>query len=277
MTAKNIMDNRVNGAGFTEAQVQQQGSNIINVAVPGRRAPEGREPGRADRAAAVPPGAAAGAEHGDADGYARPRRPALRPASAAPRPARRASASSTAKTGAAPAGAAAAGAREMASRSHTLTAAHAKASASPSASASASGQRQPVGRAPATSSSGAVHRGRRQRRRQPGQRPVKAQFNKLNCADKNWKQEVGYTSQQYNNPNIQTVSCGSLNGVSVQVRAGQGQGAGQGHQVGQRHASPDLQRVLADQPQLQSDGRHGVGHADPADVQQVRHGASALD
>ncbi len=33
--AKNIMANRVNGAGFTEAQVQQQGSDIINVAVPG--------------------------------------------------------------------------------------------------------------------------------------------------------------------------------------------------------------------------------------------------
>ena len=33
--AKNIMESRVNGAGFTEAQVQQQGSNIINVAVPG--------------------------------------------------------------------------------------------------------------------------------------------------------------------------------------------------------------------------------------------------
>ncbi len=35
VTAKNIMANRVNGAGFTEAQVQQQGSDIINVAVPG--------------------------------------------------------------------------------------------------------------------------------------------------------------------------------------------------------------------------------------------------
>ena len=33
--AKNIMASRVNGAGFTEAQVQQQGSDIINVAVPG--------------------------------------------------------------------------------------------------------------------------------------------------------------------------------------------------------------------------------------------------
>ena len=42
---------------------------------------------------------------------------------------------------------------------------------------------------------------------------MKAQFNKLNCADPNWKQQVGYTAQQYNNPNIQTVSCGSLGGV----------------------------------------------------------------
>jgi preprotein translocase subunit SecD len=44
--------------------------------------------------------------------------------------------------------------------------------------------------------------------------PVKAQFNKLNCADKNWKQQVGYTSQQYNNANIQTVSCGSEGGIT---------------------------------------------------------------
>ncbi|HEY6276886.1 MAG TPA: protein translocase subunit SecD [Streptosporangiaceae bacterium] len=33
-----IMTNRVNGAGFTEAQVVQQGSNIINVSVPGQNA-----------------------------------------------------------------------------------------------------------------------------------------------------------------------------------------------------------------------------------------------
>jgi preprotein translocase subunit SecD len=38
---------------------------------------------------------------------------------------------------------------------------------------------------------------------------VKAQFNKLNCADKNWQQTVGYTMGQYNNPHIQIVSCGS--------------------------------------------------------------------
>ena len=43
--------------------------------------------------------------------------------------------------------------------------------------------------------------------------PVKAQFNKLNCADKNWQKTVGYTSGQYNNRDIQIVSCGKQNGV----------------------------------------------------------------
>ena len=33
-----IMDNRVNGAGVTEAQVEQQGKDIINVSVPGQSA-----------------------------------------------------------------------------------------------------------------------------------------------------------------------------------------------------------------------------------------------
>src|ERR1043165_9410355 len=35
--AKQIMFNRVNGAGFTEAQVIQQGPDIINVSVPGKK------------------------------------------------------------------------------------------------------------------------------------------------------------------------------------------------------------------------------------------------
>ncbi|MBO0773174.1 MAG: protein translocase subunit SecD, partial [Actinobacteria bacterium] len=43
---------------------------------------------------------------------------------------------------------------------------------------------------------------------------VKALFNKLNCADPNWKKQVGYTAEQFNNPNIQTVSCGKINGVT---------------------------------------------------------------
>ena len=42
-TAISIMENRVNGAGFTEAQVQQQGSDLINVSVPGKNAQQVRQ------------------------------------------------------------------------------------------------------------------------------------------------------------------------------------------------------------------------------------------
>jgi preprotein translocase subunit SecD len=41
---------------------------------------------------------------------------------------------------------------------------------------------------------------------------VKAEFNKLNCADPNWQKEIGYTPQIWNDPHRQIVSCGSLNG-----------------------------------------------------------------
>jgi preprotein translocase subunit SecD len=33
-------------------------------------------------------------------------------------------------------------------------------------------------------------------------------FNKLNCNNKNWKQQAGYTSNQYDSPTSQIVSCG---------------------------------------------------------------------
>jgi preprotein translocase subunit SecD len=102
-----------------------------------------------------------------------------------------------------------AGAKEMASRSHSLTAARAKASAGPSVTASASASPSTS----ATNGSGASTVAGASGDASLVSAPVKAQFNKLNCADKNWKQQVGYTSQQYNDPNIQTVSCGSEGGV----------------------------------------------------------------
>ncbi len=106
----------------------------------------------------------------------------------------------------------------MASRSHHLTAARAKASATPSPSASASGGASPSASASATpppaSSSGVSTVAGASGNAALVSAPVKAQFNKLNCANPNWKQQVGYTNEQYNNPNIQTVSCGSLSGVT---------------------------------------------------------------
>jgi preprotein translocase subunit SecD len=210
VTAKNIMANRVNGAGFTEAQVQQQGSDIINVAVPGAGTQKvvdlvGTTAQLLFRQVLLQ------APNTGATTATTPTPSASAPSSPSASPTPSPSATSTAKTGALGRGAAGgAGAREMASRSHTLTAAHAKASASPSAPASAS----PSASAPATSSSGLSTVAGASGDAALVSAPVKAQFNKLNCADKNWKQQVGYTSQQYNNANIQTVSCGSLGGIT---------------------------------------------------------------
>ena len=231
--AKNIMANRVNGAGFTEAQVQQQGSDIINVAVPGAGSQkvvslvgttaqllfrevllEAPNKGATTAPATTPtpaPSASGSPSATPSTGAS---------AKATPSPTASASASSSAKTGALGNSAGGAAAKEMASRSRHLTASHAKASAtpSPSASASASGGASPSASASATpppaSSSGLSTVAGASGDASLVSAPVQAQFNKLNCANPNWKQQVGYTSEQYNNPNIQTVSCGSLAGVT---------------------------------------------------------------
>ena len=145
--AKNIMANRVNGAGFTEAQVQQQGSDIINVAVPGAGTQKVvslvgqtaqllfrqvllQAPNTGSTTATPTPTPTPSAS---APSSATPSSGASTKASSSPTAS--ASASSSAKTGALGSGAASGtGAKEMASRSHTLTAAHAKASATPTAS-----------------------------------------------------------------------------------------------------------------------------------------------
>ena len=227
--AKNIMANRVNSAGFTEAQVQQQGSDIINVAVPGAGSQKVvnlvgttaqllfrqvilQAPNKGAITAPAPAPTPAPTPSASGSSSATPSSGASAKASASPTAS--ASASSSAKTGALGSGAAsgAGAAKEMASRSHHLTAAHAKASATPSASASASPSASASASPPASSSGLSTVTGA------SGDASlvspaVKAQFNKLNCADKNWKKQVGYTAEQYNNPDVQTVSCGSLQGV----------------------------------------------------------------
>ena len=214
--AKNIMANRVNGAGFTEAQVQQQGSDIINVAVPGAGSQRVvnlvgttaqllfREvlleaPNTGSTGATVTPTPTPSASGS----------PSAAPSSTAS-PTASASASSSAKKGALGSGA---GAKEMASRTRGLTAAHAKTSATPSARASTSPSATASATPSATGSSGVSTVAGASGDATLVSPAVRAQFNKLNCADKNWKQQVGYSAQQYNNPNIQTVSCGSQGGI----------------------------------------------------------------
>jgi preprotein translocase subunit SecD len=213
--AKNIMANRVNGAGFTEAQVQQQGSDIINVAVPGAGSQKVvnlvgttaqllfREvllmaPNSSSASATPTPTPSASGSSS-----------ATPSASASPT----ASASSSAKTGALGGGSAA---REMASHTRSLTAAaHARASASASASTSASASPSASASASPSASGSSASSGVAGATGDASlvAPHVKAQFAKLNCADKNWKQQVGYTSQQYNVAGVQTVSCGSEGGV----------------------------------------------------------------
>jgi preprotein translocase subunit SecD len=151
-----IMNNRVNGAGVTEAQVVQQGSDIINVSVPGQSA----------QAVVAKVSRTAELQFRQVLLIA-PNTAAATP-SASPSPS--ASAGSSSKASASP-----------------------SASATPSASpTSATSTWQQAQGDPALVSA-----------------PVKAQFDKLNCASPNWQQEVGYTKGQYNNPHIQIVSCDS--------------------------------------------------------------------
>ena len=218
--AKGIMASRVNGAGFTEAQVQQQGSNEITVAVPGAGTQRvvdlvGQTAQLLFRQVLLMAPNTAVATPTPTPSSSAPSSPSPG-ASSSPSPS--ASSSATKKSGAlAPAGAGSTGTHEMAARARVLGGAAAKPSASPSASASASASPS----ASATPSAAATG---------PGgvstvagasgdaslvSAPVKAQFNKLNCADKNWKQQVGYNSTlpQYNNRDIQTVSCGWEGGI----------------------------------------------------------------
>ena len=187
--AKNIMANRVNGAGFTEAQVQQQGSDIINVAVPGAGSQkvvnlvgttaqllfrevllEAPNKGATTAPAATPtptPSASGSPSATPSTGAS---------AKASPSPTASASASSSAKTGALGSSAAGgAAAKEMASRSRHLTASQRQGVRHPvAASASASGGASPSASASATpppaSSSGLSTVAGASGERRPGQR-----------------------------------------------------------------------------------------------------------
>ncbi len=171
-----IMDKRVNGAGFTEAQVVQQGNDVINVSVPGQNAQKvvslvSRTAELQFRQVLL---IAANSS-------------AANPA-ASPTPTPTPSGSPSASPAA---------------------------SASPSAAASAASAASPAASAApsATPTSGTSTVQQAQGNAALVSAPVKAQFNKLNCADNNWQKTVGYTSGQYNNRDIQIVSCGKQNGV----------------------------------------------------------------
>jgi preprotein translocase subunit SecD len=198
-----IMENRVNASGTTEAQVQQQGSDIINVSVPGQSAQhvvdlvsQTAELQFRQVLLEAPNTAASGA---------------TAPASPAPAPSVSASASATPSASAQAAGgpgAAGGGPQELARRARALPAASPSPSASGTASPASAGATPPPAPTSATTTW-------QQAQGDPSlvSAPVKAQFNKLNCADRDWKQAVGYNNEQWNNRGIQTVSCGLIGGT----------------------------------------------------------------
>src|SRR5262249_3489610 len=211
-----IMENRVNASGTTEAQVQQQGSDIINVSVPGQSAQrvvnlvsqtaelQFRQvllaaPNTAAAAAPVPATPAAAPPPAGAP----PRAPAAAPAPAPPpRPPPAAPGRGRGGAGGG------AGPRGRPRHARALPAASPSPSATGPASPAASGATP----SPAPTSATTTWQ---QAQGDPSliSAPVKAQFNKLNCADRNWKQSVGYTNEQWNVRGIQTVSCRLVSGT----------------------------------------------------------------
>jgi preprotein translocase subunit SecD len=218
-TAIQIMDARVNGAGITEAQVQQQGADLINVSVPGQSAQ--KVVNLVSRTAelqfrqvlleASNTPVAAPTPTPTPSASSSPASTASPSASVSPS----ASPSSSGKAAGLP-GTGAGAAQEMAARVRSIPAARNSSSASPTPSASASASSSSSSPSPSptsTSKTSTVAQATGNAALVNAQ--TKALFNKLDCAAKDWKQTVGYTNQQYDIAGDQIVSCEKVNGQWV--------------------------------------------------------------
>jgi preprotein translocase subunit SecD len=221
-TAISIMEARVNGAGFTGAVVQQQGSDIITVAVPGKGSQQVVKlvgttallrfrqellaaPNYAS-AVPVPAPTPSASPSPSASASAKGK------ASAKPSPSPSASAS-TSGAALGPAGSGSGG-QSLTARSRQLAAKPMpRASASPKRGGSASPS--PSATASPSASPTATQRPPKLATTADGQgnaaalsAPVKALFDKLNCADPNWQKKV-YNNDptKWDNPNSQIVAC----------------------------------------------------------------------
>jgi preprotein translocase subunit SecD len=226
-TAVQIMLNRVDAGGFTEASVVPQGTNIINVAVPGQNSQAVvklveqtaellfrqvllQAPNTAT-AVPTPTTTPTPLPSSTATGSPSPA------ASATPKASTKAFVRGAAHSGVAEM---ARGARSLGGSAAALTAAT-KPSPTPSASSAASPSPSATGSASAAATPSPVPtsaNGTSTWQTAAGNQAlvtpqVKKLFDQVNCANKNWQQEIHYTPQTWNDPNTQIVSCGSLNGV----------------------------------------------------------------
>ncbi len=238
--ARQIMFNRVNSAGFTEAQVVQQGPDIINVSVPGKKSSQvvnlvsttaqlyfrqvllvanNAAPATTPQPTPTP----------SASGSASPSGSPSPSAKASKTPKAKASPSASTKAAGLP-GASGSQAQEMSASARGIgAAAAAQAKASPTPTPSASGTPTPTPTAsPAGSASPAPTPSpipSLANHTTPWQEAqgdaslvdahVKTLFNKLDCANKNWEQQIGYGPAQFDQADSQIVACGTLGGVPV--------------------------------------------------------------
>jgi preprotein translocase subunit SecD len=241
--AQQIMFNRVNSAGFTEAQVVPQGTNIMTVSVPGQNSQQVVKlvsqtakllfrqvlliaPNAAS--AVTPTPTASPVPSGTAS-------PAPSP-SASPQPSSSSTAKAKTKAKASPAASASGSASALgqrggagtnstaeltrsAARLGAVTAARAKASPTPTPSApTPSTTGSPVA-TPSPVPTVTSHNGTSTWQQASGDATlvtphVKDLFDKVNCASKDWAKQIGYSPVVWDNPKAQIVACGLSNGTS---------------------------------------------------------------
>jgi preprotein translocase subunit SecD len=228
--AIDIMNERVNGAGFSNALVQQQGSQDITVSVPGQGAQRvvgivGKtaqlrfrevllcsgtgtecEPAAEANALANAEASASASASASAKASASPSASASAPASASPKADASPNASASASASATPK--TSGGAAQAAGATRLGKAGSAAASATPSASSSASGSAAAsVSPSPSVSSPATQAVAGDTSKVSPA---TLALFKKVNCADKNWQQVAyGNDSAKWDDTGAQIVSCDS--------------------------------------------------------------------
>jgi len=229
-TAQQIMFNRVNSAGFTEAQVVPQGTNIMTVSVPGQNSQKVVQlvSQTAEllfrQVQLIAPNASSAVTPTPAPSPA-----TSGTASPSPSASPQATSSPTAKAKASPSASTSAlvergkagtnRTAELTSSSSRLgAAAHAKASPTPSATSTPSGSSTPAASpspVPTVKSTNGTSTWQ-----QASGNPAflsahtKELFDKVDCSKKDWAQQIGYSPTVWDNPKSQIVACGLSNGTS---------------------------------------------------------------
>jgi len=220
-TAQSIMFNRVNSAGFTEAQVVPQGTSIMTVSVPGKNSAgvvklvSQTAELLFRQVLLIAPNAASAATPTPVPSPT-PSGGAASP-SGSPSPQPSSSASTKAKVRGS-GGNRTAVLAHSASRLGAVTAAQAKASPTPTPSAASSGSATPAATpspTPTVTSPNHTSTWQQASGNAAALTPqIKTLFDKVNCADKGWAKQIGYSPATWDNPKNQIVACGLSNGTS---------------------------------------------------------------